>query len=639
MSSSNTIDTTQHEKGFYDRYVSKIFSVLSLICFSVMVGLVFYNAVLRYFFHSSLPITEEVARFTFMYITFLGGVIAFIERRHISVNIFTNFLSAPKAKMVRFFGGYLSVIMLILLFFGSVEYVSLTQNRITTATRIHYTWITSLVLVVSIGGLFAYFKNTISEYFKLSGAEKKLYSMITVIVTAILFILLAINNFDVEQMLSVFVEGDNSWELMPVVIFFVALFSLLVLEIPIVLVLLITSLILMVYLDEYDLSTISLKMMQGTNSFPLMAIPFFVFAGEIMSKGGLSQRIVQFADLLVGRVRGGLGYVAIVACILFAGLMGSSVGAAAAIGSILLPLMHKAGYEKGRAGGVIAAGAILGPIIPPSTNMIILATAVSGLSITKLFMIGLVPGVLIGLFLIIVWWFVVRKDNYNDITTYSKDQVGGILIDTIPAFLMPILLLGGIRMGIFTPTEGGAFAAVYALVITAFYYKELKLKNFIDVCVGSVKTTAIVMMIVASASAVGHFITLANIPDLVGGVFRGLIDKPLLLLFIINLFLLVVGMVMDLTPNILIFAPVFFPIIKEAGIDIHYFGLLFVYNLCIGVITPPIGTVLYVISGIGDTPLGKVVKGLFPFLMIQIFVLILLILFPSLSLVPLNFLM
>ena len=421
-------------------------------------------------------------------------------------------------------------------------------------------------------------------------------------------------------------------------LFLVSLFGFLFLGVPICMVLVLCSIVLMVYSGMWDTMIIPQAMVDGANNYPLMAIPFFVFAGEIMSAGGLSHRVVQLAQLLIGRVRGGLGYAAIVASVIFAGLMGSSVGEAAALGGLLLPMMAKVGYKPGRAGGVIASGAILGPIIPPSTNFILLGATVS-LSITKLFMIGLVPGLIIGFFLLLTWFVVVRVDGYHDTITFTKEEARKILIDATPAFMMPVLLLGGIRFGVFTPTEGGAFAAVYAICVCMFYYRELSLRELLHVSARAARTTSVVMLIVATATAVGWFITAAQIPMQMVALFEPLIDKPILLLLAINVFLFAAGMVMDLTPNVLIFAPVFYPLIQQAGIDPYHFGLLFILNLGIGVITPPVGTVLYVVCGIGNMGIGKLVRGLMPFIIMEIMVLFLLLFFPSLSLTPLKWLM
>ncbi|HZF60164.1 MAG TPA: TRAP transporter large permease [Desulfovibrio sp.] len=426
---------------------------------------------------------------------------------------------------------------------------------------------------------------------------------------------------------------------MELFIFLGSLFFFMLIGVPLAIVLVLCSIVLMWHSGMWDAMIIPGSMLDGANNYPLMAIPFFVFAGEIMAEGGLSKRVVQLAQLMIGRVRGGLGYAAIIASIIFAGLMGSSVGEAAALGGLLLPMMKQVGYHPGRAGAVIASGAILGPIIPPSTNFILLGATVSGLSITKLFMIGLVPGIMIGLALMVVWFFVVRKDGYNETIRFTKKEAIKILIDSTPAFMMPVLLLGGIRFGIFTPTEGGAFAAIYAILVCVLYYRELSFRDLLRVSARAARTTSVVMLIVATATAVGWFITIAQIPNQMTALFSPLIDSPILLLISINIFLFLIGMVMDLTPNILIFAPVFYPLIQQAGIDPYYFGLLFVLNLGIGVITPPVGTVLYVVCGIGHIKFADLIVKLVPFVLVEVVMLFLLLFFPSLSIVPMNWLM
>lgn len=426
---------------------------------------------------------------------------------------------------------------------------------------------------------------------------------------------------------------------MELFIFLGTLFFFLAFGIPICLVLVLCAMVLMWHSGMWDAMIIPGSMLDGANNYPLMAIPFFVFAGEIMAAGGLSKRVVQLAQLMIGRVRGGLGYAAVVASIIFAGLMGSSVGEAAALGGLLLPMMKEVGYKPGRAGAIIASGAILGPIIPPSTNFILLGATISGLSITKLFMIGLFPGIFIGLALMVVWFFIVRIDGYNETITFTREEKWKILLDSTPAFLMPVLLLGGIRFGIFTPTEGGAFAAIYAIVVCVLYYRELSFRELLRVSARAARTTSVVMLIVATATAVGWFITIAQIPNQMTALFSPLIDSPILLLLCINIFLFLIGMVMDLTPNILIFAPVFYPLITQAGIDPYYFGLLFILNLGIGVITPPVGTVLYVVCGIGNIKITQLIRNLVPFIVVEAIMLFLLLFFPKLSLVPLSWLM
>jgi len=425
---------------------------------------------------------------------------------------------------------------------------------------------------------------------------------------------------------------------MELVIFLGSLFFFLLLEIPIALVMVLSAIVLMLYSGDGDFMIIPQSMVDGVNNYPLMAIPFFVFAGEIMAKGGLSKRVIMLAQLMIGRVKGGLGYATIVAAVIFAGLMGSSVGEAAALMGILYPMMKDAGYDKGRAGGIISAGAILGPIIPPSANFILLGATME-LSITKLFMIGLVPGLIIGFFLLVMWFFVVRIDGYTETIVFTREEAKKILKESTPAFMLPVFLLGGIRFGVFTPTEGGAFAAVYAILVTVLYYRELSFRNLLRVSATAARSTAVVMLIVGSATAVGWFITAAQIPAQMTAFFAPLVPTPNLLLVAIMIFLFAAGCVMDLTPNILLFAPVFYPLTAAAGIDPYFFGLLFVLNVGIGVITPPVGTVLFVVCGSAGISMGHLVRKMAPFLIMEIAVLFLLLFFPSLSLVPLKYLM
>lgn len=422
---------------------------------------------------------------------------------------------------------------------------------------------------------------------------------------------------------------------MELLVFVVALFGILPLGIPIAIVLIICAFVLMMVMGMFDPSIISQQIVMGTNNFPLMAIPFFMLSGELMSSGGLSKRIVSFANLAVGRVRGGLGYVAVLSSIIFAGLSGSAVADAAALGAILVPMMIANGYKKERAVGLICAGAIIAPIIPPSIPMIVLGSSV-GLSISRMFMSGIVPGLILGMALMVAWFVIVRIDGYKDVTRYTKTEAKAIIKDSIPALVMPLLIVGGIRLGIFTPTESGAFAAVYAFVVSIFYYREMKLADLPKVFLATAKSTAVVMFIVGAASAVGWFITVAQIPVKIAELLGGFMESPLLLLLLINVFFLVIGMIMDLTPNLLIFGPVFLPIIRQAGIDPYFFALLMVLNLCIGLITPPVGTILYLGCGMADVKLGKLTRGILPFLVTELIILFLYIFIPELVLVPLN---
>ncbi|MEH7224709.1 TRAP transporter large permease subunit [Bacillus sp. JJ1566] len=422
-----------------------------------------------------------------------------------------------------------------------------------------------------------------------------------------------------------------------VAVFLGSLFGTLALGVPIAFALILCGVAIMFTLNMMDAQIVAQNLINGANNFSLMAIPFFVLAGELMNAGGISKRIVEFAMSLVGHIRGGLGYVAIIASILFAGLSGSAVADTAALGAISIPMMIARGYDVNRSTGLICASGIIAPVIPPSIPMIIFGVT-AGVSITQLFMGGIVPGIMMGGGLIIAWTFIARKDKSELPKRQTTKEILKSTIKAIWALFLPVIIIGGLRGGIFTPTEAAVVAAFYALFVGFFIYRELELKDLHNVLVAAAKTTAVVMFVAAAAMVSAWMITVADVPGQMAAALGGLIESPLMLLLLINLILLAIGLVMDLTPAILIFTPVFLPLVKMAGIDPVYFGIIMVINLCIGLITPPVGTVLYVGCGISKINIIELTKGIWPFVLVHIIVLILLILFPSIIMVPLDFL-
>ncbi len=420
-------------------------------------------------------------------------------------------------------------------------------------------------------------------------------------------------------------------------VFLGSLFVSLAIGVPIAFALILSGVALMFAMDIFDSQVVAQNLINGANNFSLMAIPFFVLAGELMNAGGISKRIVSFAMALVGHVRGGLGYVAIIASILFAGLSGSAVADTAALGAILIPMMVSRGYNVNRSTGLICASGIIAPVIPPSIPMIIFGVT-SGVSITELFMGGIVPGILMGVGLMIVWTFIARKDDSELPPRKTMKEIFEAVKQASWALLLPVIIIGGLRGGVFTPTEAAVVAAFYALFVGLVVYRELKIKDLYPVLVASAKTTSVVMFVAAAAMVSAWLITVANVPAEMADMLGGLIENPLLLLLLINILLLAIGLVMDLTPAILIFTPVLLPLVKMAGIDPVYFGIIMVFNLCIGLITPPVGTVLYVGCGISKINIWQITKGIAPFLLVHIIILILLILFPSIITVPLEWL-
>jgi tripartite ATP-independent transporter DctM subunit len=422
---------------------------------------------------------------------------------------------------------------------------------------------------------------------------------------------------------------------MTIAIFLGALIGAIALGIPIAYSLLISGVALMLHLDMYDAQILAQNVLEGANSFPLLAVPFFMLAGEIMNVGGLSKRIVNLALTLVGHVQGGLGFVTILAAVMMASLSGSAVADTAALAALLLPMMVKAGHDKGRSGGLIASAGIIAPVIPPSIPFVIFGVA-ANVSIGKLFLAGIVPGVLMGAAIAITWWLVARSEGAKTPPKATRAEQLKAFRESTWALVLPVIVLVGLKMGVFTPTEAAVVAAVYALFVSTVVYRELKLTQLYAVFLGAAKTTAIIMFLVAAAAVSAWLITVAQLPDQLIELLQPFLDRPTLLLCIIMVLILLIGMAMDLTPTILILAPVLMPVVKAAGIDPVYFGVLFVMNGAIGLTTPPVGTVLNVVAGVGKMRIDEVAKGVLPFMFAQICVLFLLVIFPEIVMAPLR---
>ncbi|MCY9670375.1 TRAP transporter large permease subunit [Paenibacillus alginolyticus] len=424
---------------------------------------------------------------------------------------------------------------------------------------------------------------------------------------------------------------------MALAVFVGSLLGTMALGVPIAFALLLSGICLMFVLGNFDTQILASNLLDGADNFPLMAIPFFILAGELMNAGGISKRIIAFAMSLVGHIRGGLGYVAIIASVIFAGLSGSAVADTAALGAILIPMMVRAGYDRNRSAGLIAAGGIIAPIIPPSIPMIIFGVT-SGVSITKLFMAGIIPGLLLGVSLALCWAWVVRKDKVEVQPRKSAKEVFAAGKQAIWALILPAIIIGGLRGGIFTPTEAAVVAAFYAFFVGIVIYRELKFQHLYKLLVSAAKTTSVVMLLAAAAMVSAWLITVANIPAQVTTLLTPFLDNQILLLFMINILVFIVGTAMDLTPTILILTPVLMPLVIGAGIDPVYFGVLFILNNCIGLLTPPVGTVLNVACGVAKIGMDDIMKGVMPFLIIETLLLIVLILFPALVTVPVHWL-
>ena len=420
---------------------------------------------------------------------------------------------------------------------------------------------------------------------------------------------------------------------MTIAIFLGSLLGAMALGIPIAFSLLLCGAALMWHLGTFDPQILAQNLITGADSFPLLAVPFFMLAGELMNAGGLSRRIVSFALALVGHIKGGLGYVAIVAAIMMAALSGSAVADAAALSALLLPMMHAAGHDKARSAGLLASASIIAPIIPPSIAFVIFGVA-ANVSVSKLFLAGIFPGLVLAASLWLTWWWVARNEQVVAPPRKSFKEVTTAFKDATFALVLPIIVIVGLKFGVFTPTEAAVVAAVYALFVSTVIYGELKINQLYGLFLAAAKTTAVIMFLVAAALVSAWLITVAQLPDQVVKLLTPLLDSPKLLMFAIMILVMVVGTAMDMTPTILILTPVLMPLVKAAGIDPVYFGVLFIINNAIGLITPPVGTVLNTVAGVGKVSMDEVTRGVWPFMVAQFAVMFLMVLFPEIVMWP-----
>jgi len=427
---------------------------------------------------------------------------------------------------------------------------------------------------------------------------------------------------------------------MTVTIFMVSLCGAMMVGMPVAFALLVCAVSLMLYLisvgtlDTFNTQIMAQYLISGADNFPLMAIPFFMLAGEIMTKGGISHQIVKIANALVGHIRGGLGYVAIMAGLVLASISGSAAADTAALAAVVIPLMRDAKYNVPRSAGLIAGAGCIAPILPPAMPLVLFGV-VSQLSITKLFFTGIFPGLLMAMSLVITWRFVARKDFVDaPKQKFAFAPLFKALREGIWALSLPVVILGGMKSGAFTPTEAAVVAAVVALFISLFVYKGLKVRDLPKILLTAAKTCSAIMLIVAASMVVAWLITIAEIPAQVTAMMQPFMHDKLLLMAVLMLLVFAVAIPLDLAPTVLILTPVLMPLVKEAGIDPYYFGIMFMMNNAIGLITPPVGTVLNVVSGVARVNLDSVIKGMWPFLIAETMVMVLLVLFPALVTVP-----
>ena len=401
----------------------------------------------------------------------------------------------------------------------------------------------------------------------------------------------------------------------PIVVLVVTFVILLVMNVPIAISIGISSLLtILVALDVNAFSIMAQKMATGVDSFSLLAIPFFILAGLLMGRGGIATRLINFANSLVGRFTGGLGYVNILTCMLFGSISGSAVAAVSSVGGFMIPEMNKKGYDRDFNVAVTTTAATTGLMIPPSNIMIVYAVAApAGVSIAALFMAGIMPGIVFGVFLMIVSGYISKKRGYGAGDKASFKQILVAFGQAILSLLLIVIVLGGILLGVFTATEAAAVAVAYSFFLAVVLYKKVKLKQLPEILLQCGITTSIVMLLIATSMCMAWIMTMEQVPQKVSAALLSLSDNKIVIFLIINMLLLIVGTFMDMTPAVLIFTPIFLPVVVKLGMHPVHFGLMLIANLCIGLCTPPVGTCLFVGCGVGKTTITKVTKHLLPF--------------------------
>jgi tripartite ATP-independent transporter DctM subunit len=388
-----------------------------------------------------------------------------------------------------------------------------------------------------------------------------------------------------------------------------------------------------------DPQIMAAQLLRGTDSVAMMALPFFILTGELMNRGGLTQRIIAVASATVGRVRGGLGYVTILACLLFASLVGSAIAATAALGALLIPMMVKEGYNRERSAGLLASANLVAPIMPPSVPLIIYGAA-AGVSIKSLFLAGVAPAIYLTIVMLVVWFFIARsKENIRSGTERPSPRgLLKLLLSAGWALLLPVIILVGLRSGVFTATEAGVVSVVYALFVGVVIYREIKPNEIFAALRSAAKMSAVVMFLAAAAQVAAYYMAISGVPALITASLGGLIENPTLLMIVLMLLVILLGLVLDVVPTILIVTPIVLPLLNAAGINLIYFGIVFTLANVIGLLTPPVGPSLNVAAAVGRVKVGAIIRPVMPYFAAQTALVVVLVLVPDLILVPLGWL-
>ncbi len=420
-----------------------------------------------------------------------------------------------------------------------------------------------------------------------------------------------------------------------ILVLVITFFVLLLMNAPVAVAIAVSSLLAILANGGDPGYTVAQRMANGVDSFPLLAIPFFVFSGYLMGRGGLARRLIDFAALFVGRFPGGLGYVNTLTCMLFGSISGSAAAAVSSIGGFMIPEMNRKGYDRDFNVAVTATAATTGLLIPPSNAMIVYSVAAGSVSIAAMFMAGILPGMLVGLCIMITSGVLSIRHGYGKVDrSVAVERVNPLLVcwRAVPSLLLVILIIGGILKGVFTATEAAAISVAYSFLLSVVFYREIPWKDLPGICLQTGLTTAVVMLLIGASSSMSWIMTMANIPQTVSKALMGLSENRYVILLTINAMLLVVGMFMDMTPALLIFTPILLPVVRLLGLSDIHFGIIIIANLCIGLCTPPVGTCLFIGCGVGKTTIANVTRKALPFFLAMIVALMLITYVPWFSL-------
>lgn len=418
-----------------------------------------------------------------------------------------------------------------------------------------------------------------------------------------------------------------------IVILVVSFVVLLALNVPIAISIGISTLLTMLFTIDFTpaMMTMAQRVAGGINSFALLAIPFFILSGLLMGQGGIARRLIEFAKVFFGMLPGGLAFVNVISCTLFGAISGSAVAATSAVGGFMVPAMDKEGYDRGFSAALTATSSTTGLLIPPSNVLIVYSLASGGVSIAALFIAGYIPGLLMMLGLMVVCGIWAKVKGYPVGERIPAREALRKTVDALPSLALIIIVIGGIVGGFFTATEASVIAVLYSLILAVLIYREVKVSALPEILVKAVETTAIVMLLIGTSSAMSWVLSYENIPQIISDGLIALSDNPIIILLTINLILLVVGIFMDMTPAVLIFTPIFLPVVTELGMSPLHFGIMMVMNLCIGLCTPPVGSVLFVGAGIANTTIEKMFKPMLPMYLAMFIMLMLVTYVPAMS--------